>query len=585
MWRPRHLSLLVKLVLPISLWLMALLAVTSWLMQRHAARATNSTIEKEVRGSLQAYEVVWRSRADVLRAVSRVLATMSEVRAAFGTRDRITIQDTAGELWSRVAAENSFFVVADAEGNPVASLGQQKDGAPLTDLSFLRTVRDKFPQQTSGIVSQQGRLFQVVVTPVYVDAERGSALLSILIAGLPVDNSFAARLKADTAGSEFLFLEGGRVLASSRTTPVPEALLAGMTPGSHWLDQGDRHYALLATPLNDLSGVQSGELRIYRDLDSASQSAVTLQRDSALIWLVSIALGLLMIYLLARRILRPIGWLDRAAAEVAASNYDVRVPVQDPDELGRLAETFNSMCASLQHAREELIRKERLATINRLSTSLVHDLRNPLAAIYGGAEMLLDGGLEHGEVRRLAKNIFGASRRVQDLLSELTRVSKGKPSEREHCLLADLVDEAVGMAAERAEGQGIAIEQDVPAELEVWTNAQRLSRVFLNLIENAIEAMPDGGWVRIVAVQDGQQVLVRVEDNGPGLPAAVRERLFQPFVTAGKRHGLGLGLALARETLREFGGDLWADTAAAPGTRLLVRLPVAAEAQYEQAVG
>ena len=98
-------------------------------------------------------------------------------------------------------------------------------------------------------------------------------------------------------------------------------------------------------------------------------------------------------YLVARKIMQPVAELDRAAAEIAKQNYDYRINVYSQDELGALGETFQSMCESIRAAREELIRRERIATIGQLSTSIVHDLRNPLAAIYAGAEMLVDSNL------------------------------------------------------------------------------------------------------------------------------------------------------------------------------------------------
>jgi signal transduction histidine kinase len=93
------------------------------------------------------------------------------------------------------------------------------------------------------------------------------------------------------------------------------------------------------------------------------------------------------------------------------------------------------MCGSIQAAREELIRNERIATIGRLSTSLVHDLRNPLAAIYGGAEMLVDGNLSEAQVKRLAANIYKSSRRIQALLEDLSRVTRGRAATAEPCRL------------------------------------------------------------------------------------------------------------------------------------------------------
>jgi signal transduction histidine kinase len=99
-----------------------------------------------------------------------------------------------------------------------------------------------------------------------------------------------------------------------------------------------------------------------------------------------------------------------------------------------------------------------------------------------------------------------------------------------------------------------------------------MERVFLNLISNAIEAMPSGGQISISAVQNGDGILVEVTDTGPGIPEIVRARLFQPFVTSGK-NGLGLGLALSRQTLLDHGGDLWAENNSTGGARFRLHLP------------
>jgi signal transduction histidine kinase len=87
----------------------------------------------------------------------------------------------------------------------------------------------------------------------------------------------------------------------------------------------------------------------------------------------------------------------------------------------------------------------------------------------------------------------------------------------------------------------------------------RMERVFANLFENAIEAMRSGGSISIQGEAEGDNIMVRVEDTGPGISADLQGRLFQPFVTAGKKSGLGLGLALSRQTLLDHGGDIWAD--------------------------
>jgi two-component system, OmpR family, sensor histidine kinase MtrB len=167
--------------------------------------------------------------------------------------------------------------------------------------------------------------------------------------------------------------------------------------------------------------------------------------------------GLGLTYLLARKIMEPVEKLDRAAAEVARQNYDYRVPVHGHDELGRLAETFNNMCASIQSARRELIRQERISTIGRLSSSIVHDLRNPLAAIYGGAEIMVDSELAPPQLKRLAGNIYRASRRIQELLQDLVNVGRGKTEGAEICRLSEVAAAGCDSLAAPADAQSVNV--------------------------------------------------------------------------------------------------------------------------------
>ena len=186
-------------------------------------------------------------------------------------------------------------------------------------------------------------------------------------------------------------------------------------------------------------------------------------------------MGFGLTYVLARRIVEPVEQLDRAAAEVARQNYAIEVPVRSDDELGRLARTFNNMCATIRQAREDLIRQERISTIGRLSGSIVHDLRNPLAAIYGGAEMLVDADLPPAHVKRLAGNIYRASRRMQELLQDLLNVSRGKGSAPEVCRCARWRRRPAIHLAAAADQQAVTLTLEIPAEIEVPLERSRVS--------------------------------------------------------------------------------------------------------------
>ena len=187
--------------------------------------------------------------------------------------------------------------------------------------------------------------------------------------------------------------------------------------------------------------------------------------------------------------------------------------------------------------------------------------------------MMVDADLPAGQVKRLAQNIYHASRRIQTMLQDLLNVSRGGNIEAEPCLLKDVVDAAAAAQREAAAARGVKVEIDVPDDLELPLQRARVERVFENLIGNAIDVMPAGGAIRIRTKRAEAQVVVEVEDTGPGIPAEIREKLFQPFVTHGKRHGLGLGLALSRQTILDHGGEMWASGVPGGGARFSVRLP------------
>jgi signal transduction histidine kinase len=565
-----RLSLLWKILIPVSLVMTIVFAVTGWLVERSVVSTTYDSVEQEAKASFQAYESLWKARADRLASVSQILSTMSDVRRAFGTQDQATIRDTAGELWSKVDTEDAFFLVSDAQGTVIASLGAPASFGPNDDLPMVRVARAHFPKQASGFVQKADQLFQVVITPVYVQSVGGSALLDVLVAGYKVDNKVAEGLKRSTGGSEYVFTSRDYVITSTlgrdATAQITPELLRN--PGAPQVSG----YLALPTPLPDVAGTPVGQLFILRSLAGARERLSALRRQILALWLLALVAALAVTYLVARKIMQPVAELDRAAAEIAKQNYDYRINVYSQDELGRLAETFQSMCESIRAAREELIRRERIETIGQLSTSIVHDLRNPLAAIYAGAEMLVDGHLPEEQTQRLAKNIYRASRGIQDMLQELLDVVRGKSSGSEMCSLREVIAAAWDTVAPAAESRKIELIAEVPDGLECSMERARMERVFSNLFENAIEAMRSGGRISIGSEANGENILVRVEDSGPGISPALRGRLFQPFVTVGKKNGLGLGLALSRQTLLDHGGDLWLD-ADGPGARFCLRLP------------
>ena len=565
-------SLLWRILLSTSIALTVLFGLTGWVVQSYAGRVSEHSLEEEVRTSLQAYEALWSTRAHNLASISRIIGSMSDVRAAFATRDKATIRDMAAQLWSE-ASDDAAFLVLEPTGEVITSLGGESPDLALTK-GIMQTAAATFPKQVSGYVTRGRHLYYVVLTPVYVQAAQGQALLNVLVVASDIDDKLAYGLKESTHGSDFAFVSGGRLIASSLPLAASDLMSAPARPGGvrRLLLRGV-DYLVLGRPLEDVRGAAAGELYIIRSFEGPSRALMALRRNVTIVWILAVVAGLVFTYLLARRILEPVKRLDRAVEEVIKQNYDYRVAVETQDELGRLAQTFNAMCDSIRTARDELIRQERISTIGRLSSSIVHDLRNPLAAIYGGAEMLVDAGLSTDQRERIAVSIYRSSRRIQELLQELTDMSRAKAKRVESCRLLEIVQAARDLTAQSAGLQSVVIAIDIPAHVEVSVDRDRMERVFINLLHNSLEAMPDGGALRVTCRQDAATVTVQVEDSGPGIPEKAWPTLFQPFASFGKKNGLGLGLALSRQTVLDYAGDLWADREVKVGARFFVRLP------------
>jgi signal transduction histidine kinase len=204
--------------------------------------------------------------------------------------------------------------------------------------------------------------------------------------------------------------------------------------------------------------------------------------------------------------------------------------------------------------------------------SILHDLRNPLSTIHGSAEMIVGSSLSRAQIHRLARNVYSASVRMRELLEVFFERSRGAEKESEPSDVRELVRSAVDNVSVSAESQSVHIEQVVPEGLVITLDRHRLHRVLVNLFVNALEVMPNGGTIHISAVSHRRSILIRVRDTGPGIAPEIRGRLFQPFATAGKATGIGLGLAFSRQAVIDHGGEMWVESSSR-GTCFSIRLP------------
>jgi signal transduction histidine kinase len=217
-------------------------------------------------------------------------------------------------------------------------------------------------------------------------------------------------------------------------------------------------------------------------------------------------------------------------------------------------------------------RSDSRSEVGWLSASILHDLRNPMGTIYAGAEMLMTLDTTPSEVKRLAANMYRAAGRMRELLIDLASATYGNRSTPENCDIREIIAAASEAAAAAMDNQKVQILLDVPGQIKLPLARSRMELMFFNLITNALEAMPGGGEVRIGVTRNRDCVLVAIEDTGPGIPHEIRNKVFEPFVTAGKKNGLGLGLTFSRQAVLDHGGEMWIEPAA--GARFVMRLPL-----------
>ncbi len=226
----------------------------------------------------------------------------------------------------------------------------------------------------------------------------------------------------------------------------------------------------------------------------------------------------------------------------------------------------------LQEAQAQLLHQEKMAAFGLLAAGIAHEVGNPLASISTIVQVL--GRRDHDDyTREKLALVDDQLRRIQGTLREVINFSRPASTAREKLTVAEVLDEALGIAKYYKGVKRRSIAVEVPADLPPVVGVRgQLVSVFLNLVLNAIDATGKGGRVTLGAAVEAGGVRAWVRDDGPGIAAEHLGKLFQPYFTT-KRHGTGLGLFMARKLLAEHGGTIECDSAAGAGTTFTVRLP------------
>ena len=246
----------------------------------------------------------------------------------------------------------------------------------------------------------------------------------------------------------------------------------------------------------------------------------------------------------------------------------------------RLIQGLQESNRTLRETQEQLIRTERLATIGQLAAGIAHEVKNPLTAILGfaGTIQTSAGTLSPEEVREYAGIVVDESRRLQSIIDEVRQYSKPKGYMMEPASLVEVAEEIISFTRFDTLLRQVEIQRAYHAHPIVRLNRDKIKQVLLNLLRNAAQAMtsPNQGLIRVVVEEEPEFGVVRIIDNGSGMPPETLERIFQPFFTTKGDEGTGLGLDICRQIVEQgHGGQICAESEVGIGTTFSIRLPKA----------
>lgn len=323
---------------------------------------------------------------------------------------------------------------------------------------------------------------------------------------------------------------------------------------------------------------------------SASAAYLTARQlldDLILVSLVIVLIAAIFGVLVSRQITRPLERLSNAVRKIAKGDFDVNVEIKSRDEIGMLSNSFNEMASelkeresSLKAAQDALVQSEKMAAIGTLSAGLAHEVKNPLSAVLGYAQ-LSKRKLDQPEA--LLKNldiIEHETKRCNEIISNLMQFSRQEKGEFVHITVNEVVSKSMTIVDHQLSLKNVRIESELADNIpQITGNANQLQQVLMNLMINAQHAIgDDGGTITLATFVRDESVTITVSDTGPGVPAEIRAKIFEPFFTtkpAGQ--GTGLGLSVTYGIIKDHGGEITVERADTGGAKFVIVLPLQAE--------
>jgi len=244
------------------------------------------------------------------------------------------------------------------------------------------------------------------------------------------------------------------------------------------------------------------------------------------------------------------------------------------DSLQTRNEQLEAALAELKETQDELLRAERLSTVGKMASSIIHDIKSPMTVIKGYVTFLARDDLPSEKRQQIAHTVMNAIDTFTGMTQEILDYAHGESTLTLRPVnIKSFVESVCSFLETNFARRGIKTEMALAFSDTLVMDAEKMRRVFYNIASNAYDAMEQGGTFTITSSLKDNYVEFHLKDTGPGIPEPIRETLFEPFVSYGKAHGTGLGLAIARKIVEDHGGHITVVSEVGQGADFIIRLP------------
>jgi signal transduction histidine kinase len=550
----------VLLVAAMALVIVSVTLTSLLLVRRQLGVQVTDDLSKDLEHSVLTFQNLQAQRLNALERENALLADLPSLKALMTTSDHRTIEDAGTEFWK--VSGNDLFALGDNEGHVVTAYAKR----PHSDSALRADLQIMLAKPNLHYLVTEGRLYACSVQPLYFGTERSGTLLGFVISGFAIERDMVREISQATT-VETVFVSNDRTLTTTLSPTISNELMAKSLPTLHdsssavSLNIGRERY-LAAT--NDLSPSASAPLQlvVLKSFFPAEQSIRQIDRLVLIAGLLALMLGTVLMIALARAVTHPLEELAAGVRAFGVGDSAHLLPQDGAREVLELSVAFARMRDEIKHANRALLESERLATIGRMASSVSHDLRHYLSAVYANAEFLASTPLSEAERNEILTDIHLAVHGTTELIESMLIFGRtGVAIRRTHVLMSTLLERALALIRIHPDAAAITLtaSYDDSSNTLALLDEKQIERAIYNLLLNACQS------VRIASVQPlvvatlevvGKQIVLEVMDNGEGVPENIRTSLFQPFVSEGKQKGSGLGLTLAHCIAVEHGGEV-----------------------------